>query len=191
MDENKELLTKWLQVLMYIALISLINSVVDYLPFVPADASLWISRGIMLSMVIATFQLAPVNRRYRTAAIMRAVMLGCALFTSFVFGSTLLSLAASIVSIISVYQEYSAHSELVADKDPKLSRKWHSLFNWSILAAVLVSFGSVVVVLLVTMSAMDTGIVTDLIVLLLGIPQLVIQVVYMVYLKKMVTIFAV
>lgn len=191
MDENKELLTKWLQALMYIAMISLINSVVDYLPFVPADATLWISRGIMLSMVIATFQLAPVNQRYRTAAIMRVVMLGCALFTSFVVGSTLLSLAASIVSIISVYQEYSAHSELVADKDPKLSRQWHSLFNWSILAAVLVSFGSVVVVLLVTMSAMDTGIVTDLIVLLLGIPQLVIQVVYMIYLKKMVTIFAV
>ena len=54
-------------------------------------------------------------------SIMRAVMLVCTLITAFVKGTSILTLAASILSIIAVYQEYNAHSELIADKDSRLS----------------------------------------------------------------------
>lgn len=189
MSENMKswhnMINKWLQVLIYISIVSLINSVLNFLPFVPAAVTTWISRGIMVAMVICMFQLAPVNARYKKAGIMRSVMLGCTLITAFLWASSILTLAASILSILAVYQEYSAHSELIADKDLKLSRKWHSLFNWGILAAVLVSFGSIVAVLIVSMLETDAVRTSAIIVGGLSIPQLVIDVVYLLYLKKM------
>ena len=193
MNENKEfdpgMVTKWLRVLMYIAMASLVNSVVNLLPFVPASITTWISRGIMVAMVVCMFQLAPVNARYRKAGFLRAVMLGCTLITAFLDQSSILTFAASIISIIAVYQEYSAHSELVAEQDAKLSGKWHSLFNWSILSGVLVGTGSVVAVLIVAALDMDAGMASAIIVGVLSIPQYVIDIMYLRYLKKMTVIF--
>lgn len=195
MNENKKfnpgMVTKWLRVLMYIAMVSLANSIITYFPFVPAAVSTWISRGIMVAMVVCMFQLSSVNQRYWKAGIMRAVMLGCALVTAYLFGSMILTLAASIVSIIAVYQEYNAHSELVADKDEKLSGKWHSLFTWSILAGVLLSFGASVVAVILIAADMEGGAsrISGIAVGLLSIPQCVIDVIYILYIKKMIAIF--
>ena len=181
----------WLPVLMYCALASLIKSVISYLPFIPASLTTWISRGIMLTMTVCMLQLAPVNERYKNAGIMRAVMLGCALFTAFVFGSTLLTLAASIVSIIAVYQEYHGHSELIAEMDAKLSGRWSSLFTWSILAAVLLSFGASVVAVILVLADMEGGAsrISAIAIGLLSIPQCIIDLVYISYIKKMVALF--
>lgn len=194
MNENMEnrcdLLVKWLRVLMYIAIVSLINSLLNFLPIIPASVTTWISRGIMVAMVICMFQLAPANERYKKAGIMRTVMLSCILITTFLYASPVLTLAASILSIIAVYQEYNAHSELVADQDAKLSRKWHSLFNWSIGSAVLVGFGSVAATLIVSMTEMETVRIVIIINYILSVPQLVIEVVYLLYLKKMIAIFS-
>ena len=111
MENRSELLVKWLRVLMYIAIVSLVNSVVNFLPFVPAALTTWVSRGIMVAVVVCMFQLAPANERYKKAGIMRAVMLVCTLVTAFVYASSVLNLAASILSIIAVYQEYNAQPE--------------------------------------------------------------------------------
>lgn len=188
MESRYDLLTKSLRVLMYIAIVSLVNSLINFLPFVPASVTTWISRGIMAAMVVCMFQLAPLNGRYKKAGIFRAMMLSCSLITAFLFGSMLLTLAASAFSILAVYQEYSAHSELVSDKDSNLSRKWHSLFYWVFAAAVLLSFGSSVVALILVMPDLEVGAasrISGIIIGLLKIPQFVIDVVYLLYLKKM------
>lgn len=194
MDDNMKYakIRVWLPVLMYCALASLINSVISYFPFIPASLTTWISRGIMVAMTVCMLQLAHVNERYKKAGILRAVMLGCALFTAFVFGSTLLTLAASIVSIIAVYQEYHAHSELVADKDAKLSGRWRSLFTWSILASVLLSFGATVLAVILVLADMQGGTsrISAITIALLSIPQCVIDIVYITYIKKMIEVFS-
>ena len=48
MDDNMKhaKIRVWLPVLMYCALASLINSVVSYLPFIPASLTTWISRTL-------------------------------------------------------------------------------------------------------------------------------------------------
>ena len=189
MENRYELLVKWLRVLMYIAFVSLVNSVVNFLPFVPAAVTTWISRGIMVAVVVCMFQLAPANTRYKKAGIMRAMMLVCTLITAFVYASSILNLVASILSIIAVYQEYNAHSELIADKDSKLSGKWHSLFMWGLIAGILVGFGSTVTVLILTLMESDVVPLTAIIVGVLGIPQIILDLVYALYLKKMVSIF--
>ena len=192
MNENLEfksdLLTKWLRALVYIAIVSIVNSVISILPIIPASVTTWISRGIMVAMVVCMFRLAPVNERYKKAGILRAVWLGC-MIASLVFLPSILILTASILSIIAVYQEYSAHSELVADKDAKLSRNWHSLFNWSIVTGLLVGFGSVVTALIASFAGVEITRITAIITGILSVPQLVIEIVYLLYLKKMSAIF--
>ena len=138
----------------------------------------------MVAMVVCMFRLAPVNERYQKAGILRTAWLGCML-ASLVFLPSILVLAASILSIIAVYQEYSAHSEVVADKDAKLSRNWHSLFNWSIVTGLLVSFGSMVTALIASFAGVEITKITAIVTGILGIPQLVIEIVYLLYLKKM------
>ena len=193
MNENRNfdpgMLTKWLRVLMYIAVVSLINAAANFVPFIPAALTTWISRGVTIAMVICMFQLAPVNARYRKAGILRAVMLICTLITAFVHASSILTFTASILSIVAVYQEYNAHSELVSDQDAKLAGKWHSLFNWSILAGVLVGFGSVLGALIVAAFEMDVVRVTALVIGLLGIPLMILDFVYILYIRKMIAIF--
>lgn len=189
MKENNQLTLKWFRILMCIAIVGLINSVLSIQPFISLSFTVWISRGLMLAMTVCMLKLAPVHHRYHKAGIYRGTMLALILITAFVFASSLLTIAASVLSIMAVYQEYSAHSDLVAELDPKLSRKWHSLFNWGIAAAVLVSFGSVVSVLLVVLLEADSVRTTALIVGLLSIPQLIIDVVYLVYIRKMMGYF--
>lgn len=196
MNENMEIkhakLSVWLPVLMYCALASLVNSVITYFPFIPASLTTWISRGIMLAVIVCMFQLALVNDRYKKAGIFRAIMLGCTLITSFLFGSMILTLVASIVSIIAVYQEYTAHSEVIADHDARLSKAWHSLFNWSILAAVLMSFGASIVAVILVLADMEGGAsrISTIAIGLLSVPQFVIEVMYILYIKKMLAIFS-
>lgn len=189
MENRFEVPVKWLRVLMYIAIASLINSVINNLPFVTSTVTTWISRGIMVAMIVCMFQLAHANERYQKAGIMRAVMLVCTLITAFVKETSILTLAASILSIIAVYQEYNAHSELIADKDSRLSGKWHSLFGWSILAAVLLAFGSTVTAMIFSFMEMDAVRLTAIIVGILSVPQTILDIVYIVYINRMIHIF--
>jgi len=189
MENNAALPVKWLRVLLYIAVASLINSVINFLPFVPAAVTAWLGRGITVAMIVCMFRLAPVNERYQKAGGFRTVMFACALITAFLRGTAILNLAASILSIIAVYQEYNAHSELIAAHDSKLSGKWHSLFNWSIATGLLVGFGSTVTVLILSFMEMDAVRLTALVIGLLSVPQMILDLVYMLYIKKMISIF--
>ena len=192
MNENMEfrsdLLIKWLRVLVYIAIVSIVNSVISILPIIPASVTTWISRGIMVAMVVCMFRLAPMNERYQKAGILRAVWLGC-MIASLIFLPSILILTASILSIIAVYQEYIGHSEVVADKDARLSRNWHSLFNWSIVTGLLVGFGSMITALIASFAGVEITRITGIVTGILSVPQLVIEIVYLLYLKKMSAIF--
>ena len=194
MDENINFakIRVWLPVLMYCAFASIINSIITYFPFIPASLTTWISRCIMLAVTICMFQLAPVHDRYRKAGIFRAIMLACNLITAFIAGSMILTLTASIVSIIAVYQEYSAHAEVITEKDSKLGSAWHSLFNWSILAAVLLSLGATIVAVILVMTDLGAGAsrISAMAIGLLSIPQCVIEVLYIRYIKKMLVLYS-
>lgn len=177
---------KWLRLLVWTAAVSLINSVIDWTPWVHGDITTWISRGIMLANIICMFRLAPENVRYKRAGIFRTVWLGCALVTSFLFGSYLLTIAASVASFFAVYQEYCAHSELAADRDETLSRNWRRLFWWEIAAGLLLSAGSSVaaLVLMTYDQPISAGRISAMVIFILDIPRSVLSVVYWMLLKK-------
>ncbi len=182
-------LTKWLRVLMYIAIVSLANSIVNYVPFVPATVTTWISRGIMVAMIVCMFQLSSANGRYKTAAILRVIWLGTLLLGTLLHIPSVLVLGTSILSIIAVYQEYHGHSEVLAEKDTVLSAKWKGLFIWSFIAPLLLSIGSSAAMVISSFMNLDVAKVTAITTGIMRIPQYVIDVIYLLYLKKMLSIF--
>ena len=192
MSENEtfefEKIIKWLRVLMYIAITSLVNSLANYIPFVPADVTTWISRAIMVAMILCMFQLAPVNRRYKTAAILRAIWLGTLLVGTMLHIPATLVLGTSILSVIAVYQEYHGHSEVIEELDTDLSRKWNSLFIWSFMAPLLLSLGSSLAMVTATFMNLDVAKITAITTGIMRVPQYIIDVVYLLYLKKMIGI---
>lgn len=193
MNETKVIhnfeIAKWLRVVMYIAIVSLVNTLVGGLPFIPDGITAWISRGITVVMIVSMIKLAPANDRYKKAGIYRAVMLVLTIAIELFDISAMLILAVSILSIVAMYQEYHAHSELIADKDQKLSGKWTSLFMWSILSGLLIGFTSTAAAMIIAFADMDITTATAIIAGILSIPEYIIDVLYIQNLKKMTVLF--
>ena len=72
--DRSKIAGQWIQALMYLGAIGLINSAADIIPFMPSEASYYISMGIQFSFVVCLFQLASLHKYYRASAILRAVM---------------------------------------------------------------------------------------------------------------------
>lgn len=189
MNENRIDLAKWIQLLIYIAIAGLINVLIGIPAFVPAIVTTCVSRILLAVMVFTMFKLAPANERYKKAAIQRAIVLALSVVTDILHSGAVLTLIAGTLSIIADYQEYHGHSELVEEKDHQLSGKWTSLFIWSIIVGLILGFTSTAAGILAVMADMDTAKATILIAALLAIPQYVIEIIYILYLKKMVAIF--
>ena len=189
MNENRIDLAKWIQLLIYIAIAGLINVLIGIPAFVPAIVTTCVSRILLAVMVFTMFKLAPANESYKKAAIQRAIVLALSVVTDILHSGAVLTLIAGTLSIIADYQEYHGHSELVEEKDHQLSGKWTSLFIWSIIVGLILGFTSTAAGILAVMADMDTAKATILIAALLAIPQYVIEIIYILYLKKMVAIF--
>ena len=190
MEENRIDIAKWLRVLMYIAIAGLVNTFIGIPSFVPSVITSWISRIIMAVMVFAMLKLAPANDRYKKAGIQRAIVLALAIATDLLHSGAVLTLIAGTLAIIADYQEYHGHSELVEEKDHQLSGKWTSLFMWSIVVGLLLGFTSTAAGIFAAMAGIDTMKATIMIAAILAIPQYVIEIIYILYLKKMVAIFS-
>ena len=189
MEKNRINFAKWLRVLMYIAIAGLINTLVGIPSFIPTVITSWISRILMAVMVFAIFKLAPANDRYKKAGIQRTIVLALTIVTDILHSGAILTLIAGTLAIVADYQEYHGHSELIEEKDHQLSGKWTSLFIWSIVVGLLLGFTSTAAGIFAAMAGIDTMKATIMIAVILAIPQYVIEIIYILYLKKMVAIF--
>ena len=189
MEENRIDFAKWLRVLMYIAIAGLVNTFIGIPSFVPSVITSWISRILMAVIVFTMLKLAPANDRYKKAGIQRAIVLALTIATDLLHSGAILTLIAGTLAIVADYQEYHGHSELVEEKDHQLSGKWTSLFMWSIVVGLLLGFTSTAAGMFAAMAGIDTMKATIMIAAILAIPQYVIEIIYILYLKKMVTIF--
>ena len=190
MEENRIDFAKWLRVLMYIAIAGLVNTLVGIPSFVPSIITSWISRILMAVMVFTMLKLATANDRYKKAGIQRAIVLALTIATDLLHSGAILTLIAGTLAIVADYQEYHGHSELMEEKDHQLSGKWTSLFLWSIVVGLLLGFTSTAAGVFAAMAGMDTMKATIMIAAILAIPQYVIEILYILYLKKMVAIFS-
>ena len=190
MNENRIDFVKWLRVLIYIAIARIINTLVGIPAFIPTALTAWISRILMAGMIFAMFKLAPANDRYKKTGIQLAIVLILTIATELLNTGAVLTLIAGILSIVAEYQEYHGHSELIEEKDHQLSGKWTSLFMWSIGVGLILGFVSTAAGVLAAVAGMDAEKAAVMIAAAIMIPEYIIDIFYILYLKKMIALFA-
>lgn len=187
-QDYNPVLGKWLKNLF---LLGIASAVIVALTAIPALTSVlgWVSRVIGVGIILALFRLAPANGRYRKAAIFQCIVVGVGLFSS-LLQISLFSLAASVCSIIAQYQEYHGHSEVVAGKDTKLSDKWRSLFYVQFAVGIIVGMLSASGVVIAALAGVETNAIVTVFLLVSTALSTLIQVFYLIYLKKTADRFA-
>lgn len=181
---NRELLTKWLQVLFYTHIVSIAAAIISSLLDMDAAGN-WISRIITVVGIVALFQIIPVNDRYRKAAIFYAVGLVAGLLAD----SVIFSLIGAVCSLVATYQEYHGHSETVEGMDPQLARKWENLFIWSIMVEVLTVLMAVVALVLAAFGEVGGFLASAVALIVLLIGTVIYELLYLKYLKRMLGLF--
>ena len=186
MEQKQKFTGKWLRILMYTAIAGLANALLNYLPLIPAAVTTWISKGVSLVKIVCLLQLGSAVSRYRRTGILRAVAFVITLVSAFLYGSTVLILAALILSVVATYQEYQAHAELIEEQDAALAKRWRSLFGWSVAASFLLSVGSSIVTMIIVGQEIPAARISSITTAILKIPDFVIDVVYILSVRKMI-----
>ena len=180
--ETNTVAVKWLRYLFYVHIAGIIVSLTTWL--FEGNLAVWLGRAVTLGVVICMYQLSPLNDRYKKSFIFRGVMLILTLITFLLYSSVFLTLAASVLSLLATYQEYKAHSELVAAKDAGLSRNWSSLFIWEILVSVATTALTMTATLILVLGEIGTSAVVATITAIMKLVSLVLGVLYLVYLHR-------
>lgn len=209
MDENREFATgseshgeqavKWFRYLFYIHIGTIIISILSVVPGLNTVTS-WISRWVTVGIIVVLFRLTPVNGRYHKAAVLMCVSLGLLLFNTVMatvnallgiasFFGSVLTLAASVCSIIANYQEYYAHADMIKEQDSALARKWHSLFNWQIILGVLAGMVSAFAVMLAALLGMAVSLTTTAVLWATSVLTIILRIIYLRYLNRMLQLF--
>lgn len=188
MEYRENLPVKWLRYLFYVHIASVAVSALGWVSSSSA-LNVWLGRAVTLGVVVCMYQLAPLNPRYKKSFTLRGVMLILTLITYLLHSSMLLTLAASVLSILATYQEYHAHSELVAQQDEQLSRRWSSLFIWEIIVSVLTTVLTMAATLIMVMGEIGTSAVVAVITVIMQMVSLVLGILYLVYLNRTAKLF--
>lgn len=188
MQEHRELLSKWLRVLFYTQIASIVLTIINMATYLDS-ITVWVSKAITLAVIWSLFQLKDVNPRYQTAAMAQAVVLVCGFLTtpvnsSAVGLSSILLLVGSIAAWVTAYQEYHGHGELVAEADETLAKKWDGLFLKEILIGLAISAISVVGATVMVAGDMVSGTITTVIIALTTITNLALEGLYLMYMKR-------
>ena len=187
MNAHKELLQKWLKVLFYTQIASMAITVINAATYWD-NITAWILKSVNVVVLWSLFQLKDVNPRYRTAAIAKLGALICGLLTAPVntrLGlSSILMLVGSGCSWITAYQEYHGHGELVEATDSKLAKKWKDLFVWEIVIGLGISFISVGATTVLVAAGAASSSITTAIILLSTLSSLVLEALYLLYMKR-------
>lgn len=184
MTNNKELFLKGTKNLFYIHIATLIGSILIELPLIGSWFG-WINIIINIGIVFILFKLAPVNERYRKAALFMAIAVGAAILTK-LLDIGILSFVGSICSLIAIYQEYKGHSEMMKGIDNKLADKWHGLFYLQVFGGFLLGLLSTPIIIAIGIaSVIDTNLLAGIfVVLILGF-DIIIEILYLLYMKRM------
>lgn len=183
MTNNKELFLKWTKNLYNVQIVLLVCGVLSAVPLV-GDVFTWISRVFSLITIYILYQLAPVNERYKKAAIFSGIAIVVGILTQ-TANVAVVGLAGSICSLVGIYEEYTAHSDILDGIDNILARKWHSLFNWQIFGGIVLGvLAAPLVVVLAGVLLFDANIITALVLILVTGFDLILDFVYLKYLKR-------
>ena len=182
--EINGLLTRWLSVLFYAEIATLVMLAVAMIPALDGISG-WIGRIVQAAVLVALYQLSLVHERYTKAFLYFAIAFVGSLFQVYA-GSNPLTTIASICGLVATYQEYHAHSEILSMKDTYLADKWVSLFFWEMAVGILGSVATIAAVMFGANAGMEEGLLVILGVAIVGVLELPLSLLRLRYLKKMI-----
>ncbi len=187
MTNNKELFMKWIQNLFYVQCVAFVLTLIAMLPFVGSWFS-WLIRLTTIATIFVLYKLSPLNTRYLKASIFMGATI---LTTIFLKGLGVLAIVGMICVIIATYQEYMGHSEMMKEADAKLSNNWNSLFNWELWGGFLIGGITVpIVVAIVLAGPANVELATGVTQVFADGFSIILNIVYLVLLKRMLTVYA-
>ena len=186
-EAHKPLIAKWIRVLYICSIVNLFVLALNGFTATGKVGNL-ISWALTAVMLVALFKLAPVNERYRKAAVLTVVTLVGGMLVS-VVKMNLLTMAVSVCTIIASYQELNALSEMVAPKDPKLSSRWHSLFYYELAAGLISGFVSSAGVVIAVLADVEADTIISVALLFVMAVGVVLGLFRMLYLKQTLALY--
>jgi len=186
--EKNMFTAKWLNILFWLYVLQLVvfSSVIFIRQVILIS---WLNIILQIFLITVLFRLSSVNIRYRKAAIFLCFAL-CGEMISMVSTANALGSLFSICSLIALYQEYAAHSELCTEQAPALAGKWISLFHWKLGIGLAGSLFTVFAVVLAVMSNISEDTIITAAVLLITLIKAVIEIICLLHLKKTIAAFA-
>lgn len=185
MENQREFFVKWMKYLFYVQIASGVAGLISAVPVLDGVV-LWVNRILSIATVVVLFKMAPLNVRYKKAAIFSGVSLALAILLD----AVPLVLVVAICSLIAAYQEYCGHAEMIESKDAGLSKKWHSLFNWQIFSGIIVGLlGGVIVAVSVLVFPVSQEILTSITLALTNGVDLILWIIYLILLKRTYTMY--
>lgn len=184
MINNKELFLTWIKNLFYVHCALLLVYLISLIPFV-GDWFDWISTIGSVVAVFCLYKLMPVSERYRKAAIFSGISVGLTLVGGLFDIGLVVSIAGIVCHYIGLYQEFYGHAEVLLTIDSELAKKWHTFFSWRLFGGIIVGIvsGPVIAILAVVLLFTE-GVIAALTVLVASGFELVLKIMYLVYLKR-------
>lgn len=169
--------TKWLRYLLYVGIAAMVNTVLNV--FLPDIAS-WLSPILTLAALFFMSRLVPSNGRY-----LRVILFSGAAVLISILNIQQVALAGTLCTIIGQYQEYQAHGELIAHRDPKLAVKWSNLFFiWLGVTVVLLLTTVLSVFVVIGAAEMNVTVVSAMITVISTVILLILKILYLIYLNR-------
>lgn len=184
---HRERLLKWLPVLMGCTAASMLCGLVTALLENRSFMTL-ISSAVSVFTLVALFSLAPVHERFRKGAILSAVAVGGTLLVLF-FNMALLSLVASVCSIIGAYHQLNGLSEITAPLDARLSRNWHSLFLYELIIGILSGVFSSAGVVIAVMADLNPETIVKVTLVFTALVSAALSLVRILWLKRTIALY--
>jgi len=144
LEISARFLGKWLWILFWLIVPSVVAAIMGNKNMAEYAPSIYVF-GQGLSAVCSFFygailiRLSSEEERYRTAGICTLIGGAASALIAFVSGSQgtpswtlVISIPAAIVGFVGEYNEFTAHSIVLADLDGEQSEKWSSLWKWYI-----------------------------------------------------------
>ena len=183
MEYNKEKYLKQIRILFVVHCLGLACIIAAWIPIL-TNLSAWVSIFISIGITIVLFQLADSNKRYSKAAIFRTIVVVLSILSKFM-DNNIFSIVTSVLLYCSYYHEYNGHSEMVANIDEKLSKRWKELFVIYLVGSIVMAIlSSALVVALSPLFLQYATVIVGIVVVLAGGFDLVMMIVYLLYLKQ-------
>ena len=186
-DSRKETFVKWLNILFISQIANLVTTALGAITSIGSIIS-WVSRIVSIIVIVALFKLAVVHERYRKAAIFHCISVGGGIISALI-NVNILGIALSVCSIIASYHQLTAHAEITAPKNAKLSGRWKSLFYCQLVVGLIAGFLSSAGVVIAVLADINSESIVSGTLVFITLVNVILGLFHVMYLKQTLTLF--